>query len=60
MAVSTKDNKIVVTVSTEMKQQFKQLADAEGRTISNYVMQVLKKHLEQIENKKSKPKEYIP
>ena len=56
MAVSTKDNKIVVTVSTEMKQQFKQLADAEGRTISNYVMQVLKKHLEQIENKKSKPK----
>ena len=50
MAVSTKDNKIVVTVSTEMKQQFKQLADAEGRTISNYVMQVLKKHLEQVKN----------
>ena len=53
MAVSTKDNKIVVTVSAEMKQQFKQLADAEDRTISNYVLQVLKKHLEQI-NKQNK------
>lgn len=53
MSVSTKDNKIVVTVPAEMKEQFKKLADAEGRSLSNYVIQVLKKHIEQIQEKQT-------
>lgn len=55
MSVSSKDKKIVVVATPEIKSKFIELAEADGRTLSNYVLQILKEYLSQLDNSDNLP-----
>ena len=48
--MSLSENKVrqQVILSKDVKAKIQQLAEADGRSMSNYINQVLKKHIEQI------------
>ena len=41
-----KTERLQIRISPELKQQLQRLAEAEGRTVSNYVEQLIKRELE--------------
>jgi len=42
MSISNKNVRFMVTLSKEMKAELEKEADAEGRSISNYIAEILK------------------
>lgn len=42
----SKTERLQIRISPELKQQLQRLAEAEGRTVSNYVEQLIKRELE--------------
>ena len=45
----TKTERLQVRLTPELKQQLQRLAEAEGRTVSNYVEQLIKRELDKTE-----------
>ena len=45
----TKTERLQIRISPELKQQLQRLAEAEGRTVSNYVEQLIKRELDKTE-----------
>ena len=43
----TKTDRLQIRISPELKQQLQQLAEADGRTVSNYIEQLIKVAIEQ-------------
>lgn len=41
-----KTERLQIRISPELKEQLQQLAEADGRTVSNYIEQLIKKALE--------------
>lgn len=46
MAVAKDNDRIVVTVSKEVKEQLERLADKDNRSLSNYASTILQRHVE--------------
>ena len=44
-----KTERLQIRISPELKQQLQRLAEAEGRTVSNYVEQLIKRELDKTE-----------
>ena len=43
----TKTDRLQIRISPELKQQLQRLADADGRTVSNYIEQLIRAALEE-------------
>lgn len=46
-----KTERLQIRITPELKEQLQRLADRDGRTVSNYVEQLIKRELEQKLNK---------
>ncbi|REK68029.1 MAG: DNA-binding protein [Cohnella sp.] len=48
MPVSEKNERIVITVTKELKKELEQFAKQDDRSLSNYVHKVLREHVEKL------------
>lgn len=46
MVSMTKTERLQIRISPELKQQLQRLAEAEGRTVSNYVEMLIRREIE--------------
>ncbi|WP_207634865.1 hypothetical protein [Cytobacillus praedii] len=48
MAISDENDRLTIIISKKMKNELKQLAELENRSLSNYVVNVLEQHLDSL------------
>ena len=47
MAIKAENKRVILTMPESLHQQISDLAEKENRSVSNYVVTLLKKHIEQ-------------
>lgn len=52
MAVSTNNDRIVITVTKDLKKSLEELAERDNRSLSNYASVVLKRHVDSVNREK--------
>mgnify|MGYP000403941175 CR=1 FL=1 len=45
MVISKKNTRVTITIPKELKRELEEKAKQENRTLSNYIVHILKKHL---------------
>jgi len=49
MAVSKKNTRVLVTMPRELREKLREMANKENRTLSNFVLTIIQKYLEELE-----------
>ncbi|MBS5937736.1 hypothetical protein [Clostridium sp.] len=47
MAISDKNDRLTIIINKETKNKLAKIAEADGRSISNYVSRLIEKHVEE-------------